>query len=208
MQKYAIIATGLLGLLAISAGLVMQNIGGSSIEDCISATAFVGVGDCGSGSGVWVGPHCLLTAKHIADSNDPLWVVDINGDRSYVTKRILDEDDDMALLIVDGTAPNWIKLGMNPSPGDTVYIIGAPFGFSNYPTITAGVLSRTKDYLDDFWASIIVVDAVAAPGNSGGPVISNGRLVGICAGIYRQWPMTICEPIADLDDEIMDIISN
>jgi serine protease Do len=63
------------------------------------------------------------------------------------------------------------QLGILPTPGDTLILVGSPYGLEG--TVTSGVVSRVG--YDE-----IQTDAAANPGNSGGPAVDQkGRVVGV-----------------------------
>ncbi len=67
-------------------------------------------------------------------------------------------------------------------PGEFVFAIGNPLGFSYYGSVTKGIISGTARFLtvDDFDATVIQHDAAISPGNSGGALFDiNGRVIGI-----------------------------
>ncbi len=67
-------------------------------------------------------------------------------------------------------------------PGEFVFAIGNPLGFSYYGSVTMGIISGTARFLtvDDFDATVIQHDAAISPGNSGGALFDiNGRVLGI-----------------------------
>jgi S1-C subfamily serine protease len=87
-----------------------------------------------------------------------------------------DRGRDLAVLRVEGNPvgakPLWQKPAANkPRVGDTLVLIGSPFGLGG--TVTSGVVSRVRP-------KEIQTDAAANPGNSGGPAVDrNGRVVGV-----------------------------
>ena len=102
-----------------------------------------------------------------------------------------DTDNDLAVLRVKkpgGPLPA-IKLGTSSDLliGETVVVIGNPFGLSN--TVTAGVLSALGRSVrgnenQHVYTDFIQIDAPINPGNSGGPVVNiQGELIGIATAI-------------------------
>ena len=66
----------------------------------------------------------------------------------------------------------WQKpLRKPPAPGDSLLLVGSPYGLSG--TVTKGIVSRVT-------SSVIQTDASANPGNSGGPAVDgSGNIVGV-----------------------------
>jgi S1-C subfamily serine protease len=91
-----------------------------------------------------------------------------------VVKR--NADRDLAVLRVEGrpigAKPLWQKpLANKPRVGETLVLVGSPFGLGG--TVTSGVVSRVRP-------KEIQTDAAANPGNSGGPAVDRkGRVVGV-----------------------------
>ena len=86
-----------------------------------------------------------------------------------------DTTNDLATIRVHGQiAPGlWQhpQLGIVPSPGDELILVGSPYGLEG--TVTTGVASRVG--YDE-----IQTDAAANPGNSGGPAVDQqGNVVGV-----------------------------
>src|SRR5439155_8022139 len=91
----------------------------------------------------------------------------------HVVRR--DATNDLATIRVHGQiAPGlWQhpQLGIVPSPGDELVLVGSPYGLEG--TVTTGIVSRVS-------YDAIQTDAAANPGNSGGPAIDpDGQVVGV-----------------------------
>jgi S1-C subfamily serine protease len=140
----------------------------------------------GSGSGVIVAGHRILTNAHVVADSTYLAVRKAGDVKSYKARvRFVAHDGELALLSVDdesffkGTKP--VTLGDLPSPRDKLTVYGFPTGGSDL-SITEGVVSRVGvvAYAHSLRKLLAVqTDAAINPGNSGGPVFMDGKLAGI-----------------------------
>jgi len=140
----------------------------------------------GSGSGCVVAGERILTNAHVVSDRKFIQVQKAGDVTKYEAEvEFVAHDCDLALLNVkdpeffEGVTP--IELGGIPAESDRVTAYGFPAGGSKI-SITQGVVSRIelKRYSHSMESSLAVqIDAALNPGNSGGPVIQEGRLVGI-----------------------------
>jgi V8-like Glu-specific endopeptidase len=154
-----------------------------------------GFGRC---SGVLIeskyGINSVLTAKHCIDTDEEMYVED-----KLVNFIMTSKDDDLALLIVEGTFlnKNPVKIAKtNP----TVNTIGYHFGYPDGNLYQdSGPLKRiTKDW--EFY------EMESKPGCSGGPVFNeNEELIGILWGGLRFEETTIVEPLKDIKDFLKEV---
>jgi S1-C subfamily serine protease len=145
-----------------------------------------GVARSVSGSGFVVADRRILTNAHVV-SNATFLQVRRYGDSERVPARILfvSHDADLALLTVD--EPGFfdslppLDLGELPELRQEVLVLGFPLGGDTL-SITRGVVSRIEHqtYVHAN-ASLLAgqIDSAVNPGNSGGPVLSNGKVVGV-----------------------------
>jgi S1-C subfamily serine protease len=118
----------------------------------------------------------VVTAAHVVSEVGENVTLERNTGswRGEVVAR--DRGRDLAVLRVEGNPvgakPLWQKPAANkPRVGDTLVLIGSPFGLGG--TVTSGVVSRVRP-------NEIQTDAAANPGNSGGPAVDRkGRVVGV-----------------------------
>ncbi len=142
-----------------------------------------------SGSGAIVetsrGPR-ILTNAHVVENQMFVEAQRYGRSRKFeVTVEGVGHVCDLALLTVDdpaffeGATP--IDVGGLPDLGDHVSVLGYPIGGDGL-SITEGIVSRIEmsQYAQSQRRLLAVqIDAAINAGNSGGPVMANGELVGI-----------------------------
>ncbi len=139
----------------------------------------------GSGFVIDASGH-VMTNAHVVDGVSR--AVLLLGDGRRVTATVVggDEDEDIAVLRVDGDAPGAARLGTSASLqiGQPVIAVGSPLGLSG--TVTAGVVSAVDrtSRLGGADRPMVQTDASINPGNSGGPLVDlQGRVVGVNTAI-------------------------
>ena len=139
-----------------------------------------------SGSGAIISGNRILTNAHVV-ANETFIEVQRYGERKrYIAKVInVSHQADIALLEVEdkkffkGVTP--IELGELPKMEQRIVVYGFPMGGDTL-SATSGVVSRIEHnrYAHSGESFLTVqVDAAVNPGNSGGPALSNGKLVGV-----------------------------
>lgn len=142
------------------------------------------------GAGVVVGPHEILTARHlVVDAVGPILVRDTAGLQHEATVSGTDARVDLALLTVRATlVPATLNSGSHPRVGDTLLAVGNPFGLEH--SLSVGVLSameRKLDRSDGPRVGFLQLSIPLNPGNSGGPLFDlHGRVVGLLTGTHTQ----------------------
>ncbi len=172
-----------------------------------------------SGSGSVIEGQRILTNAHVV-ANRTFIEVQRYGERHRYIAHVeaVSHQLDLALLKVDdphffdGITP--LKLGDLPQIEQRVSVYGFPMGGDTL-SVTAGVVSRIEHqrYVhsgETFLA--IQIDAAVNPGNSGGPAISDGRIVGVVMeGIQKAQSISYLVPtvmvrhfLKDLEDGRLD----
>ncbi|HET6612689.1 MAG TPA: trypsin-like peptidase domain-containing protein [Kofleriaceae bacterium] len=147
----------------------------------------------GTGSGfVWDQDGHIVTNFHVIRGAEGIQVTlaDNTAWRAKVVGTAPDKD--LAVLHIEAPKAKLHPIAVGESHdllvGQTVFVIGNPFGFDR--TLTTGVISGlgreiqsvTKRPIQD----VIQTDAAINPGNSGGPLLdSSGRLIGVNTAIYN-----------------------
>lgn len=128
----------------------------------------------------------IVTNAHVVEFASTLQVRRESDSAKYeATILHVAHDVDLALLTVSKSsfwagAPS-LLLGPDPRIQQKVHVIGYPIGGENL-SVTGGVVSRVdwSDYAQSKASNLIVqVDSAINSGNSGGPVMSNGRVCGV-----------------------------
>ena len=144
----------------------------------------------GSGTGIIVdGQGHIVTNNHVVSEADRVRVQLLDG--SMLFAEIVGRDPATDLAVIRANIPRdtfqVARFGDSTAvkPGDPVFAIGAPYGFSH--SITAGIVSavgRTYPERGRLLAGLIQSDTEINPGNSGGPLLNaNGEVIGITTAI-------------------------
>jgi serine protease Do len=139
----------------------------------------------GHGSGFVVEGNLVVTNHHVAGDAASIRIRLKDG-RTFDKVKVLvsDPQNDLCVLSVEG------ELGVAPVPlaaaepvvGDGLIVIGSPLGLDH--TLTTGLVSAVRDQNS---THMLQMDAVVAPGSSGGPVFSgSGDVVGVATAMQGQ----------------------
>jgi S1-C subfamily serine protease len=167
------------------------------------------------GSGFIIKGNRILTSAHVvANLNLKSLEVQKYGESKKYKGRILyiSYEADLALLTVDNKEfflnVKPIELGNLPEVQQNVLIFGFPEG--NELTVNKGILVRIKHQIYKHSNSSFLAGEIYAPvspGNSGGPVIIDGRAVGLIMqakkseNLYHMVPSPVIKHfLEDIDD--------
>jgi S1-C subfamily serine protease len=175
--------------------------------------------EASSGSGFIIGGQRILTNAHVVDGAT-LVEVRRHGEADRLQARVLwvSHTSDLALLTVDSpaffnaVAP--LELGELPALQQEVTVLGFPMGGDTL-SVTRGVVSRVEHQAGAHsWVELLAaqIDAALNPGNSGGPVLASGRVVGVAyqalggaAGIAYMIPTPVVRQfLRDVEDGRLD----
>ena len=145
---------------------------------CISST----------GSGFIIEGQRILTNAHLVSDSKYLEVIKEKSEIPYrAVVSFIGHDCDLAILDVQDKSffkdTTYLEFGKNlPGLQSTVLVYGFPMGGQRI-SVTRGVVSRI-DYAvyihpGNYTHLIMQIDAALNPGNSGGPVIQDGRVAGV-----------------------------
>jgi S1-C subfamily serine protease len=142
--------------------------------------------ESGTGSGVVVGSGRILTGAHVVANATFVQVQKLSDPNKYIARvDSICHDADLAVLLVEGEEfmrdITVAELGKLPALRDPVSVVGYPVGGEEI-SVTEGVVSRVEVQRYSFSQRHIVaitVDAAINDGNSGGPVIKEGKVIGI-----------------------------
>jgi len=139
-----------------------------------------------SGSGAIISGNRILTNAHVV-ANNTFIEVQRYGERKRYQAKVLSvsHQADMALLEVEDKqffdGVDALELGELPTIEQKVVVYGFPMGGKTL-SATTGVVSRIEHHRyahsgESFLA--VQVDAAVNPGNSGGPALTDGKIVGV-----------------------------
>jgi len=139
-----------------------------------------------SGSGVVIEGDRILTNAHVV-----LYASDIEvqateaGDKIPATVEAVAPGIDLAVLKLDDPSffkkhPPMARASVLPHIKDPVLVYGFPIG-GNTLSITKGIVSRIEYVSYNYPTSglRIQIDAAVNPGNSGGPAVADGKMIGL-----------------------------
>lgn len=137
------------------------------------------------GSSFAVNPHTLVTNNHVVEKHNVFAVSNRPTTKKYVEAEVVyrDPDLDLAVLHTDSV--------LSPCRLDkTVYDIGEEIFVYGYPQVqsqgvslklTKGVISSKRGFKDD--VKTYQIDAAVQHGNSGGPLVRKGKVVGVVSAM-------------------------
>ncbi len=167
----------------------------------LESTVLIEIDGRHTGSGFVVSSELIVTARHVVDREGEYAVVFSDGTKRNVQAIRISEASDCAVLLVRKANLRPLILTTEIRIGQPIFVVGSPIDriFFNY--VTHGIVSKiniTYDRLSD--NPLIMVDAAANPGNSGGPVFDlRGRVIGILIAGYRHnCGINFITPSADL----------
>ncbi|MBD3788982.1 MAG: trypsin-like peptidase domain-containing protein [Campylobacterales bacterium] len=146
-----------------------------------------------TGSGTIITGNRILTNAHVVANQTFLEVQRYGERKRYIAKVLsVSHQADLALLSVEdsrffeGVKP--VELGELPQVEQQIVVYGYPMGGDTL-SATIGVVSRIEHQVyahsgESFLA--IQVDAAVNPGNSGGPALSDGKIVGVVMQVISK----------------------
>jgi len=146
-----------------------------------------------TGSGAIIEGGFILTNAHVVANQAFLEVQRYGQRKRYIAKVFaVSHQADLALLKVEkeaffkGVKP--LTFGTLPQVEQKIVVYGYPMG-GNTLSATIGVVSRVEHHTyahsgESFLA--VQVDAAVNPGNSGGPALSDGKIVGVVMQVISK----------------------
>lgn len=134
----------------------------------------------GTGSAFAIDETHAVTNRHVIEGATNITLTGFDGKQYKGVKSVISRDSDLALITIDGTFPNVVKLAdAAPEIGDILTIAGYPKG--EELTLTVGpFVSVVPDELDDAPDLVMQIQAESHHGNSGSPVANaDGEIVGV-----------------------------
>ena len=142
------------------------------------------------GSGFIIDKHLIVTARHCVEGVEDFEITTNDGRVFHASRAISDKEHDVAFIYVDEELPDPVEMGSIKDCvlGQSVYVIGSPYGKVNFNNLTTGIISgvdRDWSPLGESygWEVAFTVDSAGHPGNSGGAVFTmDGKVRGILVG--------------------------
>ena len=143
-------------------------------------------GDIYTGSGfITNSGQWIITNRHVIEGAERAVVRDGLGKVRHVKEYYLDENQDIALLVLHSPFPADQAIRprdiIDPAAGDELFLMGYPLAGvlgAHHPSITEGIVSKQAGF--DNEATEFLITANLNQGNSGGPIFStDGRVLGI-----------------------------
>ena len=146
-----------------------------------------------TGSGAIIEGNRILTNAHVVANHTFIEVERYGQRKRYIAKvKFVSHQADLAVLEVEdkaffkGVIP--LEFGKLPQIEQKIVVYGYPMGGSTL-SATIGVVSRIEHHRyahsgEQFLA--IQVDAAVNPGNSGGPALSNGKIIGVVMQVITK----------------------
>ncbi len=139
-----------------------------------------------TGSGVIIAGHRILTNAHVVAYASQVQVQgNQSGDKVPATVEFFAPGIDLAVLKLEDESffndrPALPRAKSLPQVKDAVYAYGFPTGGTSL-SITRGIVSRIEFVPYNYLTSglRIQIDAALNPGNSGGPAVADGKMIGL-----------------------------
>ncbi|MDP8930370.1 MAG: serine protease [Actinomycetota bacterium] len=157
-----------------------------------------GIG-AGTGAGFAVGPHLIVTNRHVVEGDDPLEVSTWDGRVLEVAAADMAPGHDLAALRTVRTLQTRVEFAQRPArPGDLVYVVGYPLG-CEFTVIRGLVVDEVEGSALGGQPDVLRVKAVVLPGYSGGPVLNvDGEVVGVVYALGRATRYALTIPVSSL----------
>ena len=141
----------------------------------------------------------VITNCHVVDECDKIFI--ILSDKKVYEARLIgaDESSDLALVKIDKGLLKAVEFADSSAVevGEAVITIGTPVDFDLHNSVGLGIISGIDRGNTGFTEyRFLQTDAVANPGNSGGPLMNmDGKVLGIVeGGYYKYQGITFCIP--------------
>ena len=146
-----------------------------------------------TGSGVVIAGKRILTNAHVVNHASQVFVQPDKSSEKFAGKvEVLSPGIDLALIKLDDESffdshPALAANSKVPALQQTIFVYGYPEGGSEL-SITRGIVSRLEfaEYYLLTRGLRVQVDAAVNSGNSGGPAVSDGQLIGIAFSKLQQ----------------------
>lgn len=125
------------------------------------------------GAGFYLSENVVVTAKHVVEKCGKPIVENSRGEKTFTISVSLSSNKDLAYLSVEKSLSPIVQISEIPPIGSEVFTVGSPI---DGLLLSKGNLKEVFRDLSEEW---LVLDIPADHGSSGGPVFSQGGLIGI-----------------------------
>jgi len=173
-----------------------------TIAEINKAVVLIEAAEGKSGSGTLISKDgWILTAGHVIKGGSNFAVSFKDGrkyDADYYCSELMNGIDIGFIKIDPNEGHSIVPFGDSDKLrlGDDIYIFGCPLGRELSWSVTKGIISGLERDISFFGKILLVqADAQSYPGNSGGPLIKDGKIVGIKIGGCGYWDgISLCVP--------------
>ena len=167
------------------------------------------------GSGVAISEDMVMTARHVAEGGVEFEITTCDGKTYKAYTAISSKKYDLGFIKLSEPVLTPAEFGSigECRLGQSVYVIGSPYGRLNFNSVTLGIVSGLNRNCDEFnrydedygWSIAFTTDSAGHPGNSGCPVFTmDGVVRGILVGGHS--PVLIyCMPVDLVLDDIEQV---
>lgn len=178
-----------------------------------------------TGSGFVISANMIGTARHCLEGVAEFRITTYGGHILLATRAVADDQHDVAYLWIDSlecvntdhdhriACGGYHEATLHPLPlgsiqdcelGETVYVLGSPYGAIHFNALTTGIVSLLTMDVENFgvgarygWSVLFMTDAATWGGSSGGPVFTlDGVVRGVLAGGHGSEANTsYCVPV-------------
>lgn len=141
------------------------------------------------GTGFFVTPNLIVTAGHVVEDTQSFEVRFQDGTIAKADFVHMENLDRCDVGFIKLRSPHrkkrpYLDLDIKVDVGESLIILGHPFGLNNGIALMQGVVSLSNRSEPFFGVKLLIhVDAASYPGNSGSPVINmDGECIGILIG--------------------------
>lgn len=164
-------------------------------NEVLNVFLIVNTGNQSVGTGFLIRSGKVITCEHVVHGAqlNQLSLVSPNGSQYKLTNFISDTVRDLAILTLSKNLPGGFDLGDDNRTfiGNQVYTWGYPLGYSGpSPLLSVGYVAGViaQHPYPNTYVKHFVINGAFNPGNSGGPLIDSGKIVGIVQS--KAAPMT------------------
>lgn len=140
------------------------------------------------GSGFAVNQHTLVTNNHVVEGRSAFAISNKPTRKKYVAAEVIyrDPDLDLAVLHSDSILSPCLLDKAVYDIGEEIFVYGYPQVQSQGVSLklTKGIISSKRGFKDD--VKTYQIDAAVQHGNSGGPLVRNGKVVGVVSAMLED----------------------